>query len=48
MIAALQNVFGPSAANWLMVAAAGLVFLAAASLLPSLLRRCRGRNGPLL
>ena len=45
MFIALQNELGPSAVNWLIVAAAGLLFIAGAKLLPHLLRRWRGKDG---
>jgi len=46
MLRELTTLFGPSTANWLLVAASGLVFLAAAAVLPGLLRRLRGKDGP--
>lgn len=49
MLSHLDNVIGLSATNWLIIAAAGVAFLAAAAVLPALMRRLSGRNGkPLL
>lgn len=45
MLAYLDTLIGTSAANWLIVAAAGLVFLVVSALLPNLLRRWRGKDG---
>jgi hypothetical protein len=46
MLAHLSDLLGPSAANWLLVIVSGLIFLAAAAFLPTLVNRCRGRSGP--
>jgi Sec-independent protein translocase protein TatA len=49
MLSFLRDLIGPSATNWLIIAAAALVFFAAATLLPALMRHV-GRKGrePLL
>ncbi|HEV2629122.1 MAG TPA: hypothetical protein VGV41_10800 [Pseudolabrys sp.] len=44
MLSPLRDLIGPSATNWLIVAGAGLVFLAAATLLPALIRRLFGKG----
>ena len=44
MLSPLRDLIGPSATNWLIVAGAGLVFLAAATLLPALMRRLFGKG----
>ena len=44
MMTALQQALGPSTCNWLLIAAAGAVFLGLAALLPILLRRWRGQR----
>jgi len=46
MLAQLHDVLGPSLANWLLVIVSGLIFLGAAAILPNLLRRLRGKDGP--
>jgi hypothetical protein len=49
MFSYLDTLIGPSAINWFIIAGAALAFLAAAALLPALLRRLSGRDGkPLL
>jgi hypothetical protein len=49
MLSPLRHLIGASATNWLIVAGAGLVFLAAAALLPELIHRLfRKGRAPLL
>ena len=49
MITALQHAIGLSTCNWLLIAGAGVLFFAAATLLPALLHRWRRKDGhPLL
>ena len=47
MFSFLRDLIGPSATNWLIIAAVALLFLGVATLLPALLRRLFDRN-PLL
>jgi len=44
MLSHLDALIGPSATNWLIIAGAGVVFLAAATLLPALTRRLFGKS----
>jgi len=49
MLSLLDHLIGASATNWLIIGVAALVFLAAAALLPALMRRLGGKDGnPLL
>jgi hypothetical protein len=49
MLSHLANLIGPSATNWLIVVVSGVLFLAAAAVLPALTRRLTGKDGhPLL
>jgi hypothetical protein len=49
MLSQLDSLIGSSATNWLIIAGAGLAFLAVAALLPALIRRLTGRDrNPLL
>jgi len=44
MFTSFETAFGASAYNWLLVIVAGVVIVAGATLLPSLLQRCRRRG----
>ena len=46
MLTPLYDLLGPSGANWLLVIVSGLVFVGLAIVVPNLVDRCRGKDGP--